>query len=189
MLYSEQKGTTMMEALAAISVVTVLTVGVIKLIGNMFDMFKQNMITTEIQEVQKKIAERYRLEGVYTELSSLTPQQMKDEQLVPSQMLVNDKLVHRQNGEVEIKTSTLGDEYYDVTFKSLSNRSCVNLSQINWDAGQTSDLFRIQINDKVFKSPVDGVNFGDDNALPITVKKAADSCESGSDNQITWTFQ
>lgn len=36
MIKSNQKGTTMMEAIAAISVVTVMAVGVIKLIGGMF---------------------------------------------------------------------------------------------------------------------------------------------------------
>ena len=191
MLKSNQKGTTMMEAIAAISVVTVLTVAVIKLVGSMFDMFRQNMVANEVQEIQKNVATRYRLEGNYSELSSgqMTPQKMKDDQLIPSQMLINNQIVHRLNGEVEIKTSSLGDEYFDITFNKLSSRTCINLSQLSWNNTQGTDLFQIKINDKIFKLPVNGVNFGDDNALPITVQKATESCRDGKENVITWTFQ
>ena len=162
MLKSNQFGTTMMEAIAAISVVTVLTVAAVKLIGNMFEMFRQNMVANEVQEIQKNIATRYRLEGNYAELSSekMTPQKMREEQLIPSQMLIGGKIVHRLNGEVEIKTSSLGSEYFDITFKDLSLRTCMNLSQLSWNNIQGTDLFQIKINNKVFKLPINGVKFG-----------------------------
>ena len=51
MLKSCQKGTTLMEAMAAITIASVLLISVIKLVGNMFDMFKQNMVVNEVQEV------------------------------------------------------------------------------------------------------------------------------------------
>ncbi len=188
MIKSNQKGTTMMEAIAAISVVTVMAVGVIKLIGGMFESFKQNMIENEIQEVQKRIVSRYRLEGNYANIPT-TVEKIKEEQLVPAQMYANNKLIHRQNGEVTIATSTLGSDYFDVTFKGLSVRSCVNLSQINWNNGQNSDLLQLKINTKTFVLPVGNVSAGDDNALPMTMQKAVDSCKSGDDNVIIWTFQ
>ena len=191
MLKSNQFGTTMMEAIAAISVVTVLTVAAVKLIGNMFEMFRQNMVANEVQEIQKNIATRYRLEGNYAELSSekMTPQKMREEQLIPSQMLIGGKIVHRLNGEVEIKTSSLGSEYFDITFKDLSLRTCMNLSQLSWNNIQGTDLFQIKINNKVFKLPINGVKFGDDNALPITVKNASNNCKDNGKNIIIWTFQ
>ncbi len=189
MLKSDQKGTTMMEAIAAISVVTVLTVAAVKLIGNMYEMFRQNMVANEIREVQKNIATRYRLEGNYAGLSDMTPQKMKDEQLIPSQMLVNDEIVHRLNGEVTIKPSSLGDDYFDVTFNKLSLRTCLNLSQINWSGTDGADIFQIKINNKIFKLPINGVQFGDDNALPISPVKASESCTDDEKNVITWTFQ
>ncbi len=190
MLESDQKGTTMMEAIAAISVVTVLSVAAVKLIGNMYEMFRQNMVANEIREIQKNITARYRLEGNYAELSSeMTPQKMKDEQLIPSQMLVNGEIVHRLNGEVTIETSSLGDDFFDVTFYKLSLRTCMNLSQINWSSTEGADVFQLKINNNTFKLPINGVKFGDNNALPITVKKASESCSNDENNVITWTFQ
>ncbi len=188
MIKSNQNGTTMMEAIAAISVVTVMTVGIIKIIGGMFEAFKQNMIENEIQEVQKNVVSRYHLEGNYANIPT-TPEKIRKEQLVPAQMYTDDKLIHRQNGEVTIATSTLGDDYFDVTFKGLPVRSCVNLSQINWNNGQNSDLFQLKINDKTFVLPIGDVKAGDANALPVSMKTASESCKSGDDNVITWTFQ
>lgn len=191
MFRSDQKGATMLEAISVITIVSVVTIGGIKLIGSMFEMFKQNMVANEVQEIQKNVSARYRLEGNYAELSSeeMTPQKLKEELLVPSQMLVRGKLMHRLNGEVEIKASELGDEYFDIIFKELTVRSCMNLSQINWSSTQGTDLFQIKINENTFKLPINGVNFGDADALPITVKKAADSCTNDDENIITWTFQ
>ena len=191
MLKSNQKGTTMMEAIAAISVVTVLTVAAVKLIGSMYELFRQNMVANELREIQKNIATRYRLEGNYAELSSdaMTPTKMKEDQLIPSQMLINGEIVHRLNGEVTIETSSLGDEYFDITFNKLSLRTCMNLSQINWSGTDGADIFQIKINKKTFKLPINGVQFGDDNALPISPVKASESCTDDEKNVITWTFQ
>lgn len=190
MLKSCQKGTTLMEAMAAITIASVLLISVIKLVGNMFDMFKQNMVVNEVQEVQKNITARYRLEGNYAGLSGLSAEDFAKQKLVPSQMHVGDKLMHRLNGEVKIGVSDLGDDYFYIEFDSLTNRSCVNLSQINWNNSLSTDLFQIQINDNVYLLPIpsNGVVLGDENALPITVAKAISSCKD-NDNVIVWTFQ
>ena len=42
-----QKGGTMVEAIAVISIMTVLGISAIKLIGGLFDGFKQNIVTSE----------------------------------------------------------------------------------------------------------------------------------------------
>ena len=48
----------------------------------------------------------------------------------------------------------------------------------------------IKINNDVYKLPIpaNNVDFGDENALPITIAKAAKSCKSNN-NVIGWTFQ
>ena len=187
MLKCNQQGATMMEAIAVISVVTVMTVAAVKLIGGMFEAFKQNMIENEIQEVQRNVVSRYRLEGDYASIPTEV-EKIKKEGLVPAQMIAGNKLMHRQNGEVEIKQSTLGKNYFDITFKDLPVRSCINLSQINWSNGQNSDLYQLKINDKLFTLPV-GTDAAGDSNLPMNIKKAADSCKSGGKNVIIWTFQ
>lgn len=191
MFYSQQKGNTMLEALAAIAVISVLSISVIKLVGNMFSAFKQNMIENEIREVQKNVVDRYRIDGNYSALENITAEKIIEERLVPSQMAVGSKIVHRLNGNVEINVSDLGENYFDIKFEELSTRACVGLSQINWNNNGVTDLFQIKINNKEFKLPIpmNGLNFEDEGALPITVKKAVDSCNNGSDNVITWTFQ
>ena len=54
-----QKGGTMVEAIAVISIMTVLGISAIKLIGGLFDGFKQNIVTSEIRELQKNVSARY----------------------------------------------------------------------------------------------------------------------------------
>ena len=186
-----QKGNTMLETLAALSVVTVLGIGVIKLIGGMFGAFKLNMVVNEIQEIQKNISARYRLEGNYTGLNGKTAAQFASEQLIPSQMKIGNEIRHRQGGIVTISVSDYGgdDEYYDVTFNSLTKRTCTNLAQINWESKETTDLFRIKVNNSTFVLPVRGVAVGAANALPMTVAKAFSSCNKSDDNVITWTFK
>lgn len=190
----EQKGNTMLETLAAISIVSILGISAIGLIGKMFDMFKQNIIEDEIKEVHKLITQRYRLEAVYSELDDLTVEDFAKQKLVPSQMIAGDKLIHKLNDEVKIKSSELGDKFFDVTFEGLPNRTCVNLALINWNANQTSDLYQIQIKgketDKIFKLPIpdNNVSLGDDDALPMNTTKATSACD-GNDNTIIWTFQ
>lgn len=191
MFKTEQKGNTMLEALAAISIVTVLGISAISLIGKMFDMFKQYVIEEEIKEIHKLITQRYRLEAVYSELDDLTVADLKEQKLVPSQMVVGDEMLHKLNGKVSIKTSSLGEEFFDVKFEGLPKRTCINLSLINWNANQTSELFQIKINDdEIFMLPIyqNNISFESEKALPINTKKAIRACKE-DENTIVWTFQ
>ena len=122
---------------------------------------------------------------------TITAEKIIEERLVPSQMAVGSKIVHRLNGNVEINISDLGEKYFIIKFEELGSRACVGLSQINWNNNGITDLFQIKINDKEFKLPIpmNGLDFDDEGALPITVKKATDSCNKGSNNVIVWTFQ
>lgn len=189
MFQSNQKGSTMIEALSALMIITVLGIAGIKLVGSIFDMFRQNIVSNEIKDIQKNVAARYSADGDYLGLKDMTTANLLAEKMVPNQMVANGKIYHRLGGEVLINQSTLGELYFDVTFKDLSSRSCMNLSQINWVTNQNSDLVELVINDKTFKLPFGEVSPGDGDALPMTVAKATTACKSGADNNITWTFQ
>jgi len=182
-----QKGGTMVEAIAVISIMTVLGISAIKLIGGLFDGFKQNIVTSEIGELQKNVSARYSVDGHYGNLGTVAT--LVKEKVVPNQMLANGKIYHRLGGEVLIEKSALSTLYYQITFKDLSPKACMNLSQINWMTHQGSDLIQLQINSTIFVLPIDGVKRGDSKALPLDVARAAQSCKVKGSNTIIWTFQ
>lgn len=182
-----QRGATMLEVMAVMMVITMLGIASIKLIGNLFDMFRLQMVGTEIQEIQKAVSARFSVEGEYSALVSMSPQQMVDEKLVPNQMFVNNNFYHRLGGLVEVKPSALGDEYYSVSFADLSKKACLNVTQINWITNETSNLVEVSINEGVFVLPIGSVRPTDDDALPLTVAKAAKFCKDGS--TVVWHFQ
>lgn len=96
-----QKGGTMVEAIAVISIMTVLGISAIKLIGGLFDGFKQNIVTSEIRELQKNVSARYSVDGHYGNLGTVAT--LVKEKVVPNQMLANGKIYHRLGGEVLIE--------------------------------------------------------------------------------------
>ena len=83
----------------------------------------------------------------------------------------------------------MGNRYFNITFSELTQKNCFNLSQMTWNNTNTVDLVRIIVNDKKFDLPVKGLKPENDKALPITLKKASESCKSGDENEIVWTFQ
>ena len=190
MCEQNQKGATMLEAIAVLSVVTVFSIAAISVVGSMFDMFKQNMLANEIKEVQKSITSRFQLEGSYENLFDMDIDEIKKEKLFPNEMIVGDKIYHCLGGEVEISKPDMGDSYYNITFNDLNNRACLNLAQIEWIVNQGSDLVELKINQNVFKMPISESNIeaGSDKALPMNLAKATKSCKD-ENNTITWTFQ
>ncbi|MBR2033948.1 MAG: hypothetical protein IKA03_04670 [Alphaproteobacteria bacterium] len=194
---SNQNGSTMLETIGAMMVVSMVSIGIISLVGKMFNAFKQNMVANEIKEVQKNITDRYRADGNYEALEGISAQDAYKEKLIPAQMLVGNKIVHRQNGEVELgigeeEIDNEKENYFTVKFKGLTNGSCIDLSQIAWNSASSTDLYAITINNnKTFKVPLaaTGIAPGSDNALPITIEKAVGACNAGDDdNVIKWTF-
>lgn len=186
----DQKGSTMIEALSALMIFTVLGIAGMKLIGSLFDMFKQNIVVGEIKDIRKSVADRFSANGEYSELKNMTTADIVKEKMVPNQMVANGKIYNKIGGEVEIKVSSLDTIYFDVTFKGLTNRSCLNLSQINWVVNQNSDLIQLKVNDKLFQLPFGSISPSAANALPMTVAKASSVCnKGGTNNVITWTFQ
>ncbi|MBS4772733.1 MAG: hypothetical protein KHX55_00460 [Proteobacteria bacterium] len=192
---SEQKGGTMMEALMVLSIITVLSISGIKLMNGLFTMFKQNMVSNELIEIQKNIAARYRVFGYYNDIPT-DIEDWKKEKLLPSQMIANDEIHHRLGGKVTIlpKFKNADDElavYYTVQFDGIPQKTCFVIGQINWTMSQSSDLIELKINDHdpfVLPTRDSGVEKGADNALPVKLNVLMDACKSG-DNTMIWTFR
>lgn len=192
---SAQKGGTMMEALMVLSIIIVLSVSGMNLINSMFTMFKQNMVSNELIEIQKNIAARFRVFGYYNDIPT-DIEDWKKEKLLPNQMIAGDSIHHRLGGKVTIapKFKHEGDEfapYFTVTFEDIPQKTCFVIGQINWTMSQSSDLIELKINDNdpfVLPTRASGVEKGADNALPVKVNVLMSKCQSG-DNTMVWTFR
>ena len=104
---NNQSGATMIETLGVLTIVTMLGISAIKLIGNIFDIFKQNLVVNEVRDLQKAISGRYRFEGNYKELlENRTPEETAqfvcNEKMAPYQMCIDGLLYHRMGGQVWI---------------------------------------------------------------------------------------
>lgn len=193
---SNQNGGTMMETLMMLSIITVLSISGIKLIGSLMGMFRQNMVSNEIIEIQKNITARYRALGDYAEIPT-TIEDWKKEKILPHQMIVEDSLVHRQGGAVSIlpRPRNEGEDiypYFQVTFNRLPQKTCLLVAQINWVNSHTSDLIEMKINNThtfILPTRNSGIDKTADNALPAKTKVIMDACKKGDNNAITWTFQ
>ena len=113
---TNQCGSTMIEAMAAIAIVGVLTVAGLKLAASLFDLFKQNMVVNEIRELQKNISARYSADGDYTALGEADLDQLIKDKIIPNQMVADGKIFHSLSGEVSVGPSALEDYYFQVTF-------------------------------------------------------------------------
>ena len=90
-----------MEALMVLSIIAILAVSGINLMNSLFTMFKQNMVSNELIEIQKNIAARFRVFGFYDDIPT-DIEDWKREKLLPNQMIANDEIHHRLGGKVTI---------------------------------------------------------------------------------------
>ena len=206
---NNQKGATMMEMLGVLTLIIMLGNSAIKLIGNIFDMFKQKLVVNEVRDLQKIISERYKFEGNYKGLlENRTPEQVAEflctSKMAPYQMCVNGRMYHRMGGEVWVMPVVNYDgdgneltDYgkYALVFWGLSDRTCVNAAQINWYMQQKSDIFKMVINgDKADKRlSVDmpyNMEEGSKNfpVNPADVMAACSNEEDDDKNTIEWVF-
>lgn len=206
---NNQKGATMMEMLGVLTIIIMLGVSAIKLIGNIFDMFKQNLVVNEVRDLQKVISERYKFEGNYKGLlENRTPEQVSaflcTSKMAPYQMCSNGLLHHRMGGEVWVMPIVNYDgdgneltDYskYALVFWGLTDRTCVNAAQINWYMQQKSDIFKMVINgDKADKRLSVDMPYNMEEGskiFPVNPSDVMRACSNGDEddkNKIEWVF-
>ena len=205
---NNQKGSTMMETLGVLGIFVMLGAGAISLIGNIWGLFKQNMVVNEVRDLQKAISESYKAEGNYyrlfhdknNEWSSSNEEAASKplcvEKIAPFQMCSDNKLRHRLGGKVFV-SPVLSEEMdncekcdkYMITFTQLSKKACVTLAQLNWFTQKKSDIFQMMINDELFCLPGNSdTNCSEDkNIYNFSIGDAMSAC-SESVNQIQWVF-
>ena len=202
---NNQSGATMMEALGVLTIIIMLGVSVIKLVGNIFSMFNQAVVVSQIKDLQKVISERYRFEGNYANLfEDRTPEEVTaflcDEKMAPFQMCNDGLLFHKSGGEVWIMPVENYDEEgepfndynkYAMTFWSLSDTTCINAAQINWYSQKKSDVYKMVINSGTDKELVVDVPYNiqeGSETFPVPAAEVFRACSNNDNNQIEWIF-
>ncbi len=213
LINTNEKGSTMLETLAVICIIGVVSISGMKLIGSMFSMFKQYSVEGEIKDIYKGIRNRFSADGNYAELAEKSSEDLANEKIVPSQMYVSKQgggksLFHRLGGEVIIEAVGEPDvktkEFFQVEFKGLTFRSCLSLAQLSWTDNGTSDLLAFSIYQD--EGGDGGITFvlpkikryiagfeGETEDFPIVTSKITekfkDSNTSKNNFNVIWLFQ
>ena len=193
-----QKGSSMVEMLGVLAVVSMLGISVIKLVGNVMDMFKQNLVANEVRDLQKAISGRYKFEGNYKELfegktEDETINFLCSNKMAPFKMCNGSSLKHSMGGAVRISCFLVSGvcDYtkYVLSFENLSDRTCINVAQINWFSKQKSDIYDIFVNEElVGVLPHNKTPDSDEEILPLSTKSILETCNRKGENIVTWTF-
>ncbi|MBE6444018.1 MAG: hypothetical protein E7020_05060 [Alphaproteobacteria bacterium] len=201
---NNQDGATMLETLGVLTIVIMLGISSIKLIGNIMAMFKQSMVVSEIQDLQKAITDRYKFEGSYKSLfegrsDEDIVQYLCENKIAPFQMCSGDRMYHRMGGAVWVVPSGYYEDdvfvadynKYAMTFYKLTDKTCLLAAQINWNKQKTSSIFKMIINsDKVNKLVVDvpyNMQTGS-KTFPADVSDITKACSYDDNNTIEWVF-
>lgn len=192
---SNQKGSSMIEVLAVISIIGVLSVSAMTLIGRLFDRYKLTRAVDDIKALQKNVSARFSAIGYYTDLDEDI---LVEENVIPAAMVTGGKVIHSLGGKVKIEPAS-NELFYEVTFDGLSQKSCLELGNISWMINQSSELEELDINNYVWgwpcgkadqsRCPANSIKKTDDDALPVRQDVLADKCVAGTGNVIKWTFQ
>ncbi len=200
-----QCGATMVEAIGVLTVVVMLGVGSIKLVGNLYSIFKQSLVVNELKDLQKNISGRYKFEGNYKELfENKTPEETSkflcDNKMAPYQMCIDGLLYNRMGGEVWIlpfeKIDASGNSYDDYTkysmiFSGLTDRACAELAQTNWYMQKKSDVYQMIINYDTENELVVDLPYNQQNEskiFPVVAQDVMSACHEDDNNQIEWVF-
>ena len=181
-----QRGYTLLESIMFIAVITVVSIGIVKVINSMLDRYKISRLTSQVTELQKMINVRFAASENYRKLHHSL---IHDEKLYPGDINWDgSKMLHKYGGEIDVRP-VLSGRAYDITFKQLPKTACVELAIQNWAHDQSSNLIYMKVNDykNVWRK---GAN---DNPkvkiMPISVVEAEDECSSELNNEIIWRFQ
>ena len=185
------------------------------MIGNVFDMYNQAMISSEIRDLQKNISGRYQFDGSYKNLfagknAEQISQKICEDRLAPFKMCVNGKIVHSGKGSVIIEpvkiydmNGNVIDNYgrYSILFDGLKNKTCMNLASMNWSTKGALTLYKMELNfNKDFQGDSEKekkykVNFdlpnnktADSLVFPVYPNNVSGACSNGDNNSIKWTF-
>ena len=202
---NNQKGSTMMEALAVLAIFVMMGASAIALIASVWGIFRQNLVVNEARDLQKAISDSYKAEGTYERLLQdwadnnvdryKPAESLCSEKIAPPQMCSNNKLRHRMGGEVFVSPVDSNNNKYMLTFMGLSKKACVALAEINWFTQKQTFLQQMRINfDGTTGTVVCLPGVGENCSSSLTLYNfstgdAMNSCnKSNGENVVDWIF-
>ncbi len=187
---NNQRGSSLMEVLAVISIISLLSASAFKIISNVHNLLKVSLATNEIKELQKNISGVYNYSGNYDYLfqDDVYKTLCETDKTAPSQMCVKTSssyvLRHRLSGNVTIEKSSDSNSY-TITFGNLSRKNCASLSQIGWLDRKKISIYQLNIND----TPAAYFPKKNDKEFPMQSKDAFSYCnKKDGENAVTWFF-
>ena len=187
---NNQKGSSLLEALAVLTIISMLATSVIKVISNAYGVLKQSMVISEIRDLQKSISGVYNYSGTYKSLFEDDYYKIlcETDKSIPNQMCIKDgatyKLVNRLSGNV-ILTPSADFTSYSIKVDGLSRKNCLEVVETSWVDRKKVDIYQLNINDvAVAYYPQRGGK-----SFPILSTTAISSCsKSGKNNTVELFF-
>ena len=202
-------GRSMIEMLGVLAIIGVLSVGGITGYSKAMERFKINKTIDEISTIiantqtlyaQQKAVSGTRISGTaevsyyWGKYNGFYNQTAIAADIVPPEMIKNNKIINAFNGEVILSTQKYGD-YFSLVFKNLSRNACTALATYDW--GQAIDgISAIAINEISYfnldrlGACSEGTNgkmyYACKGYLPISVTTAATYCKDNT--QSTFGF-
>lgn len=190
---TSQFGRSMIEILAVLSIMGILSASIISAVSSLMNQYRHSVIGTQLRDLRKNINNRYAADGRYT---GLTAKILIDERLVPHSMLNGQLIRNAFGGSVTVAPADTGgaNRSYTITFNRLPRRTCVEMATLDWKVDSSATLVSITVNNTKFSWPYNKLGSGGvghetlANPLPITGARAMQSCSTELDNIITWEF-
>lgn len=184
MLKNCQKGSSMVDVIAALGVISVVAVGIFVTVYKIFDRYHQTAIVTQIRDLQKNIQQRYATASDYRDLTEDDiVQTLIDERVIPYGMVSGGRIYNAYNGNVTLS----GTQYdYTITFSDIKKAGCVDLLAMSWTVNNTSDLVKLEVGGKTYTWTGENTDL----QLPVPLVDAGALCKDAQNqNTIKWTFQ
>ncbi len=178
---SQQSGRSMMEAMAYISLMILVTISMTAAVNSGYDKFKLGRINQELSDLKKVIGQRYVVDENYKEVKFDT---LINEKIVPYD--VRDKR-HSFGGDISIGYDNGGATYY-IQFSKVPHRACIELGNRVWIVNDGSDLDSLKINEKVWAWKSSAFDYSQDYYLPALVGDVGPACKNNDENILKWVF-
>lgn len=189
---NSQSGRTMIETIAVLGIIGLVTSGLITMTTSVYNKYRIASITSQIKDLQKNIRTRYSALGNYSNLGdAATLPKLISDKVIPSNMLLNGTVVHAFGGSVVFNENTAllkdsvsgGVTRYSINFKDVRKEACVELLSLSWAINESSDLYSITTRNKTYSW--DSTTL----PLPMDVATVYNICAITTNQDITWIFQ